>query len=97
MGQGPQERLLAAGFLLDPVAHEEGGLPANAQSPHSTQHSTFLSKYLESETKMRRTSAELCPGWKSLDLFPEICGPPHSHVSAVTQQSDLSEQLPFPI
>lgn len=53
MGQGPQETLLAAGFLLEPVAHEEGGLPANAQSPHSTQHSTFLSKYLESEKKMR--------------------------------------------
>lgn len=69
------------------MAHEEGGLLANdpcAQSPLSTQHSTFVSKYLESEKKIKRTSAGPCPGWESLDLFPEIYGPPHSHVSAVT-------------
>lgn len=48
-----RQRLLAAGFLLDPVAHEQGGLLAKDQSPHSTQYSTFLSKYLESEKKMK--------------------------------------------
>lgn len=79
MGQGPQAE--AAGFLLDPVAHEEGGLPANGQSPHSTQYSTFLSKYLESERKRKRTSAEPAPmevlGSLSGDLwstsFPRLC------------------------
>lgn len=48
-----RQRLLAAGFLLDPVAHEQGGLLVKNQSPHSTQYSTFLSKYLESEKKMK--------------------------------------------
>lgn len=95
MGQGPQAEAAGGWVVLDPMAHEEGGLPANAQSPHSTQYSTFLSKYLESEKKMKRTSAEHCPGWKSLDLFPEIYGPPHS--TSLLSHGKVTSPRSFPL